>query len=118
MKYLLCLVVAIACEAARVPRIIDQGYFQNYQGAFPNNDPSGYHNVPGNGAGAAFFGDYRNQEGQSGLESEFFPNQASLGCRQDLNHLAEVPFGYVGASQANFRAENYGRSSNDYNFPA
>ncbi|XP_078033949.1 uncharacterized protein LOC144468391 [Augochlora pura] len=118
MKYLLCLMVAIACEAARIPRVTDQGYFQNYQGGFPNNDPSSYHNPQGNGGAAPFFGDYRGPEGNLGLGSEFFPNQAPVGGRQDINHLAGVPFGDIGANQPNFRAQNYGHLSHDFNFQA
>ncbi|XP_033339165.2 uncharacterized protein LOC117227770 [Megalopta genalis] len=116
MKYFLCLMVVVACEAARLPRVTDQGYFQGYQGGFPNNDASAYQNVQGNGGAAAFFGDYRGQEGNLGLGSEFFPHQAPIGGRQDLNHLPGVPFGDVGANQVNFRAQNDGHPGHDFNF--
>ncbi|XP_076283948.1 uncharacterized protein LOC143210711 [Lasioglossum baleicum] len=117
MKYLLCLVVAIACEAGRVSGIIDHGHFQSYQGGFPYNDASGYQHGIGNGAGAAFFGDFRGHEGNLGLGTESFPHQGYLGGRQDLHQAAGVPFGDVGAGHANLGPYSHGRLGNDYNFP-
>nr|XP_031837769.1 uncharacterized protein LOC116429216 isoform X2 [Nomia melanderi] len=118
---MVCLILAVACSAARVPRISEPPYFQNYQGVFPGSNAGGFHDVQGSGAAAPFLGDFRSHEGNLGSGHNsgngFFPNQGFIGSRPDLaNHLAPVPFGDVGGNQGNFKAPHYGRFNRDYDY--
>ncbi|CAL7939869.1 unnamed protein product [Xylocopa violacea] len=86
MRIYLCLAIVVVCEAIRIPRVTEQLHFPNFQTAYQD------HNYP-NHYGAPFLRGYRPQEGNIGLERQYYGRHAStVGQDHFVNHLAGAPF--------------------------